>query len=176
MFHNLQLGPDAEAAARLARLRGLRRSGAIEPGRALVPGIRFEVDPEADGDGDYESAAGMLVAATLRLRRPARWLALHLALGPAALDPGGIAGFALRGHAPGPFAFRACLRSGRAEGGFTERFFDKTVLLAPEPGLHLDARPLADVPAAAPWREFILFADPPQSCRFTLTDLRLFLI
>ena len=176
MFHNLQLGPDAEAAAALARLRGLRRSGPIESGRALIPGVRFEFDPEADGDGGYESTAGMLVTSALRLRRPARWLGLHLALGPAALDPGGIAGFALRGHAPAPLSFRACLRSGRAEGGFTERFFDKTVVLTPEPGLHLDVRPLADLPGAAPWREFILFLDPPHSCRFTLTDLRVFLI
>ena len=167
--------PEAHGNRALGALRRLEHDGPVVPDTPIVPDIWFAADPEAPPAGRIRSRVGELLEAEFELAAPARWLALHLALGPANLS--GCAGFglAVQASAPRSLALRVCLRSG-APGGFVERFFPRELVIAPEGRLHVDILDLqgaAPVPPRAPWRDLILFL-PPESCSLTLRAMRIF--
>ena len=171
--------PEAAGNRALAALAALEHDGPVVPDKPITRGIWVAADPEAPPAGRLRSRAGELLEAELELAAPARWLALHLALGPA--DLSGRAGFgvAVQAQAPRSLALRLCLRSG-APGGFVERFFPRELIVTPEGRLHVDildlqgAAPVpGPVPPSAPWRDLIAFL-PPESCALTLRAMRIF--
>ena len=171
------------AGGPLAALRDAAIPGGPLDETPLLPGVRFRLDPEGGSAGRWTSPRDRIVELTVATGRPSRWLGLHLEL-PEAADLAGTAwlGFALRGAADRPIAVRPCLRSGReaeAGGGFVDLFFARHVLLRPGARDHHDmiAPPRSpDLPALAPWREFILFLPPAEPYRLVLEELAVFLL
>ncbi|SEO24127.1 hypothetical protein SAMN04488103_11627 [Gemmobacter aquatilis] len=177
MPHNLSLAPDAEVNATLALLREGELSGDIVSNQQLLPGLFFSLDPESETTGRFRSEPGRLLDMEFNAATPGRWMALHLALGPADLSGRQVLGVVCRCSSPQTTTFRFCLRSGR-DGGFTDSFLRKTVVATTGSGTHLDALVLDGdpvVPAVAPWRELILFFRPETS-QILLQDLRVFIV
>lgn len=178
---------ESDAAARLSAalnapldaLRGQAVAAAPLAGpepAPFVPGLRLRPDPEAGFTATWESPRGRILSLQGAPARPGRWLGLHLEM-PAATDLTGIAwfGFALRAAAGRPMALRACLRSGREGGGFTDIFLARHALVLPAAGDHHDMLApdrVPDLPLRAPWREFILFLPPAEPVDLGLHDLR----
>lgn len=166
-------GMNAPLAALRAAVIAVRPIG---PG-ALAPGIDLRIDPGAQIAGHWSSPRGRLLELRTEVTRPGDWLGLHLALPP--LDLAGVAwlGLALRSAGGAALVVRACLRSGLAEGGFRDDFFDRHILSQPGETDHVDMmapdrRP--GLPLQAPWRECVLFLPPAHSIVWALHDLRLF--
>jgi hypothetical protein len=189
MTHNLDLGPEAEAAHALALLRAAELTQQFappaEPGGAadvaLAAGVFLRLDPEGAVSGSLRSTPGRLLALDLAVQRPGRWIGLHVALGEIALAGRLVLGFACRSRAPAATPLRVALRSG-TDGGFADRFFRKTLVAHAEPSVHLDAIELAaaadlpaDLPAGPVWRELVLFFRP-ESQSVEIEDLRLFVL
>lgn len=170
--------PLEEIAGRLEELRrldGVKRPLDETP---LVPGLRFRLDPEAGFDGAWDSDPGRLfVLRTRPIRQPGHWLGLHLELGQLETARLPYLGLVARAAATRATAIRVALRSGRAEGGFTDRFFPRHMLALPGEVEHLDMispERDPDIPAEAPWRELILFLPPREPLEIALHDLRIF--
>lgn len=178
MTDNLDLGPDAQANHALAVLRGLDFEGDLQASQPLVPGIFFTWDSDSDLRVTGRSQPGRLLDASFTVARPGPWLSLHVSLGPVDLTRAQTIGFICKSSSAYATTFQPCLRSGRAEGGFTDNFFRKRVLTHGQTSLHLDALLLEadpDVPRTAAWRELLLFFRPETS-RIDLQDLRLFIV
>lgn len=178
MTDNLDFGPDAQANHALAVLRGLSFEGELAPGQALVPGIFFTWDGESEMRVTGKSQPGQLLEAGFTASRPGQWLSLHVALGAADLTGAQTFGLVCKSASPYATTFQPCLRSGLAEGGFSDHFFRKRVLTHGQPSLHLDALLMEadpELPRTAPWRELVLFFRPETS-RIDLQDLRLFIV
>ncbi|WP_380996007.1 hypothetical protein [Sedimentitalea sp. HM32M-2] len=171
-------GPDLvpDLVPGLNRLRHGRAAGAIADRVDLAPGLALIADPALRATGRWRSPAGRLLELEIETGGRGDWMALHLALATPDLAPAAFFGFACTGLAPQMQLIRACLRSGRADGGFVDCFFDRHILTAPEPAAHVDALHLPtqpEVPEDAPWRELLLFL-PPEPVRWHLHDLRVF--
>ncbi len=177
MENNLNLSPDGQLAYSLAALRALERSGPLEAGQHLVPGVFFSLDPETTNRVEVESRPGEILSARLVVEEPGRWLTLNLDLGRADLSGCGVVGFVAKSDSPGTTTCRVCLRSGTAEGP-KDVFFPKTLVSFPKTALHLDVLQLdrhPEVPAQADWRELVFFFEV-VSQTFNLRDFRLFVI
>lgn len=167
-----------EISARLDELR--RMDGARGPldETPLVPGLRFRPDPDAGFEGEWESAAGRLVHLRARpTRHPGRWFGLNIELGRFDATQMPYLGLIVRSVATRPAAIRVALRSGHAEGGFSDRFFARHLLALPGEAEHLDMispERDPDIPDTAPWRELILFLPPREPLELALHDLRIF--
>lgn len=168
---------DEALNAPLVALRAGVRPATPLDDRPLAPGLGFRRDPAARMTGQWQSPRGRLLELETAVEHPGDWLGLHLAL--PLPDLAGIAwlGFALRLAAGRAQVARACLRSGRPEGGFHDQFFDRHILAQSAVTDHHDL--LApdqwpDLPQRAPWREFILFLPPERGIALALHDLRLF--
>lgn len=162
----------------LAALRAARAEGVLEPEETtLVPGIMVHADPGLRLAGAWRSPAGRLFELDAAPGGSGGWLALHVALTLPVLPDAGWLGFACQGAATAEMMIRPCLRSGTEEG-FADTFFPRHILAGRETTSHVDALPLAsmpDLPAAAPWRELVLFL-PRTAFGWHLHDLRPFLI
>ena len=144
----------------------------------LPHGLAFHVDPDAGMTGRWQSPRGRLLELTTTPKAPGKWLGLHLTLPLTDLSGLTWIGIAARSAAGSAMAVRVCLRSGRAEGGFHDEFFDRQILSQPAESDHVDLlapdrRP--NLPQKAPWREIILFLPPDRGITWALHDLRLFL-
>lgn len=179
MTHSLDLGPEAGVNSTLATLRALDRAAApLAPGEPLVPGVFMDFDPDARIQAEVESRPGTLLSARFTVKGTPRWMALHFQLGEIDLSDRMLLGLACRSTAPASTTFRPCLRTGAAEGGFSDLFFRKTAIAYAEPSLHLDAllsESHPDLILPAPWRELVLFFRP-ETGAIDLQDLRLFTI
>lgn len=143
----------------------------------LCPGLVLRADPAARIAASWSSPRGRLLELATRVEAPGDWLGLHLTLGLSDLTGLAWLGFAARTGAGQALVARACLRSGLADGGFHDTFFDRDLLsqaaiLDHQDMIAPDQRP--DLPQQAPWREFILFLPPTQDIDWALHDLRLF--
>lgn len=144
---------------------------------ALPEGLALHADPAARMTGRWQSPRGRLLELETRPEAPGGWLALHLALPLTDLAGPGWIGLAVRSAAAEALAIRVALRSGLAEGGFLDSFFDRQILSQPAESDHVDLmapdrRP--DLPETAPWRELVLFLPPDRGIGWALHDLRLF--
>ena len=143
----------------------------------LGAGISLHADPALGLSGTARSPEGWLCALDLCPGGPGGFCALHLDLPPLDLTDQAALGFTARGAATARAVVTAALRSGQ-EGGFTDCFFDRHLLLRPEETAHVDALPLPlrpGVPARAPWRQLVLFL-PTEPIGLTLIDLRVFAV
>lgn len=179
--HNLDLGPDADAAHRLALLRAAELtvsvSTAVSPDVPLFPGVFLSFDPESAITGEVTSVPGSLLHLDLRVERPGRWRGLHFSLGEVDLTGAMVIGFACRSAAPTSIAVRVALRSGLGSG-FVDCFFRKTLVPHGAASVHLDALEIAgapELPVGRTWRDLALFF-PPETSRVDLQDLRLFIV
>lgn len=163
-------------APSLPTLRRDSSEGVITPLTEFQPGLFLNADPHLKPAGQWRSPSGRLLELDVEMGGQGAWIGLHMTLDATDLPDNGWIGFACRSAAPEDLMIRPCLRSGTEEG-FTDCFFDKHVLAAPEPRNHVDAMALARdlcIPRTAPWRELILFL-PRQDFRWHLHDLRPFL-
>jgi len=142
----------------------------------ISPGVVLRIDPAARIGLTWSSPRARLLELRTTVTTPGDWLGLHVALPP--LDLGGVAwfGFVARSAAATALVARACLRSGLPEGGFSDAFFDRHLLSQPGETDHADVmapdrRP--DLPARAPWRDFVLFLPSTHDIAWALHDLRL---
>ncbi len=177
MEHNLNLGPDAQANHTLAALRGTEQSGQINVDPIAVSGVFFGLDPNGKVGGTFTTTPGDLLSLKFEVEQPGRWMGLHVALGDVPLDGAQVLGFVLKSDAPVTVTFRACLRSGTADG-FVDCFFPKRIITFSDPTIHLDVLKMgvnAPVPTHAPWRDLILFFEP-QSQEVAIRDLRVFVV
>lgn len=176
---NITLGPEQHINSTLDVLRGGSATGEIAPRSQISPGLFLDIDPKLKPSGTYCSPAGRLLEMDLQIGEPAdSWVALHFGLGETDLTQAGFVGFACRSAAKQRGILRACLRSDDGAGGFSDCFFDKSMIAGPERLHHLDVLPLAQrggIPAYATWRELIFFL-PQNSFFWALEDLRLFII
>jgi len=177
MTDNIRLGPDAQTNHALDLLRAAAREDDITASFELLPGIHFHADAAMNPGGRYRSPEGRLLELEMTAEGEGGWAGLHLAINAPDLTPFGFLGLACRTAAPEMQVIRPCLRSGTADG-FTDCFFDKHILSQPEEHSHLDALPVHGrdrLPLHAPWRELIFFL-PTHSFRWSLLDLRLFIV
>lgn len=157
---------------------GLRPAAALA-GSEILPDLHLRVDPEAAISLWLSSPRDRFLELEARVSRPGAWLGLHLTLPLPDLGQAGWLGFVLRGASGAAITCRACLRSGRAGGGFHDQFFDRHVLAQPWQADHHDLLALAqcpELPRQAAWREFILFLPPDLDFRLSLHDLRVFVL
>lgn len=178
MTHSLDFGPEAAINTRIAELRGLQRPRKrINNDQPLVPGVFFNSDPGGRVSIEAECLPDNLVRAHIAVDGPAQWVGMHIALGDLNLENRLLLGVAIRSRSPKSTSFRACLRTGQAEG-FTDTFFRKTVVTYEEPSLHLDALMVSEhagIAGPAPWRDLILFFRP-ETATVNLQDLRVFIL
>ncbi|EAR49449.1 hypothetical protein OG2516_18845 [Oceanicola granulosus HTCC2516] len=176
MLRRVRIPPETSANLCLARLRRAERGGALDaPDLRLGPKIWLHADPSLAPEGTWRSPRGRLLDLVARPTGPGGWFALHVGFPLPSLAGRGLVGFALRGAAPRPLLLRAALRSGQAEG-FTDAFFERSVMLRPESATHVDALFVAertDIPERAGFRELVLFL-PLADVTLSLHDLRLF--
>lgn len=184
MTPDLDLGPDAQANNALAVLRGMSFERDLIGPRCsasdgqLVPGIFIASDPEGKVRIRGKTQPGTVVELNIDVARPGRWLALHVALGPADLTEKQVAGLICKVSSPYATTLEPCLRSGLPDGGFVDSFFRKRVLAHSEASLYLDVLlpgPANNLPRTATWREIVLFLRPETS-RIVLHDMRLFIV
>lgn len=142
----------------------------------LVPGAFLRRDAAGQISGHWHSPQGRLLEVAAEITVPGQWFALHLELDLPDLTGISWLGFVARSTASPTAAIRACLRSG-TKGGYHDCFFDRHILAQSRESDHQDliapARH-ADLPAQAPWREFILFLPPTRAFHWALHDLRVF--
>ncbi|WP_291730908.1 hypothetical protein [Leisingera sp. F5] len=178
MTDNIAAGPEANLNYALQILRDSQASGDIAEHSEIQPGITLHADPALKARGQWRSPAGRLLELEVTAGSEGSWFGLHMDLGGISMSQAGLLGIACRSTAPSIEAIRACIRSGRSEGGFDDCFFTKRILAHPEASSHLDALQISlqpDLPPEAPWRELILFL-PAHSFRLDLHDLRLFIV
>jgi hypothetical protein len=178
MTENVATGPEADFNYALQLLRNSQAEGDIRAHTEIQPGIALHADPALHVSGRWRSPAGRLLELEATPGGEGGWFGLHMDLGTLSLSQAGLIGIACRGISPSIEAVRACIRSGRSEGGFDDCFFPKRILTHPEAASHLDALQISlqqDLPPEAPWRELILFL-PLHSFRLDLHDLRLFAV
>lgn len=178
MIDNIAAGPEENLNYSLAVLREGQTRGDIAGQCEIQSGITLHADPALKLQGQWCSPAGRLLELDVSINGEGSWFGLHMELGGIDLSQVGIIGIACRSAAPTIEVVRACLRSGRSEGGFDDCFFTKRILAHPEASSHLDAFQVGqqqDLPPQAPWRELILFL-PVHSFRLHLHDLRLFIV
>lgn len=114
----------------------------------------------------------------MTLSGPGEWVGLHLTLGPLDLSQQRYAALACRGLSQSNEFLSACLRAGLQEGGFSDVFFKRHMLLPAQPADHLDTLHLPSnpkLPLEATWYELVVFL-PRHSCSLSLHDMRLFFI
>lgn len=178
MTDNVATGPEADFNYALQLLRSSQAEGDIREHIQIQPGIALHTDPALKARGKWRSPAGRLFELDVTAESEGSWFGLHMDLGGINLSQAGLIGIACRGTSPSIEAVRACIRSGRSEGGFDDCFFPKRILTHPESSSHLDALQISqqlNLPPEAPWRELILFL-PLHSFRLDLHDLRLFIV
>lgn len=178
MIDNISSGPEANLNYALSVLRENQTSGDIAEHPEIQPGITLHADPALKLLGQWHSPAGRLLELDISTNGQGSWFGLHMELGDIDLSQVGIIGIACRSAATTIEVVRACIRSGRSEGGFDDCFFTKRILAHPEASSHLDALQVGqqqNLPPQAPWRELILFL-PLHSFRLNLHDLRLFIV
>lgn len=144
----------------------------------LAPGVLLHADPELQLTGRYSSSAGRFLDLHLMPQGTGDWLGLHLPLPQPDFTDIDYFGFVCRAAASASWMLRACLRSGFAEGGFRDCFFDKHLLTSARPHSHMDALYLdshPNLPLQAPWRELVLFL-PRQDCQLNLLHLYPFVL
>ncbi len=176
-MNNLALSPDSQLAFALATLRGLELSCRALNGQHIVPGIFFSLDPEAENAVHIDSRLGEMMAITMEVERPGRWLTLNMGIGNADFSGCKIVGFACKLDAPQTTTFQVCIRSG-TQTGHSDVYFPKTVVAFPKTSLHLDVIELeqhAHIPAEAPWRELVIFFQR-EPAEIVLRDFRLIVI
>lgn len=168
--------PAEHANASLTQLRAQTGEGPVVSGARLVPGLWFDLDPEAGGvEARYAASGDALLSLRCSVERPGRWFTLNVDLGAGDLAQYRLVGFAARSRAPRSLTLRACLRSFRS-GRFEDTFFPQYLVSFAEDSSHSDVLWLADHPALgqpADWRTLILFFDS-AGFEFTLTDLCVF--
>lgn len=176
MEHNVDFGAEAQANHSLAILRAMEcDDDAVEPGARFAPGIFLSVDPESDTQTRIISRPGTLLELNFTTTRAGGWLSLNIELGEFDLTGRDVIGFMCKSRAEDTITFRACLRSGSADG-FHDAFFGKRVISYDAQSTHADLIKLeerGDIPATAPWRELVLFF-PTDLRQLSLTDLSLF--
>lgn len=163
-------------APALAALRDDRLAGEIAARTDFAPGLALHADPALQVTGSWRSPAGRLLELDLHMAGTGRWIGLHLRLETPDLSRAAWLGFACRGAAAQETLIRPCLRSG-SDKGFSDCFFGRHLLAAPEVRDHVDALHVPthrNIPETAGWRELVLFL-PQQDFRWHLHDLRLFL-
>jgi hypothetical protein len=177
MAHNIQLGPDAEVNHAVAVLRAAQATGEVTSEAHLVPGVYFALDPERPTAGTMATEEGDALSVRFEIEGKARWLGLHLPLGPIDLSEHHVLGVVCRSQAPQAITTRIAIRSGDG-AGFSDCFLPKRMVSFGEDSTHLDVLLLekaANLPAVAPWRELILFL-PTASFEITVRDLRVFVV
>lgn len=163
--------------ASLDQLRDSDSGPAPVDGAHLAPGIFFLRDEEAEMKAEWSSPRGRILDLKTEVARPGRWFGLHVGLPLLDLSDTAYLGFVMRSSALRPVTFGACLRSGLAEGGFVDTFFDRQVLSRIEETDHIAMLPpprRPQLPAKAEWREFVLFLPTQQGVDWSLIDLRFF--
>ena len=178
MQNNVRIGPDADVAVTLERLRALE--AAIEVGNVtpILDGAAIDVDPESVASGRVDAAPGELFTLALETAGAApRWCSFVLRIGEVDLSGAGAVCLIARTSAPRVLTMRPCLRS-HPDGGFVDAFFVKRIVAHAEPSTHIDALDLAgagDVPRAGCRRELLIFFDAPRF-ELRLLDLRLAIV
>ena len=175
--NSLRTGADGEANSKVGLLRSKRKSGALSEQVVLLPGLVFEADPKLGIGGTYSSPENRLIEIDAKMAAAGDFTVLHINLSAKDISGQGVVGFALQGTAPEYVSIAACLRSG-TDDGFVDCFFDKHILLQPDPSVHVDAMSLqhrVGIPTTAPWRQIVFFL-PTEDFRLSIHDLRLFLV
>lgn len=178
MTDNLRLGPDAEANHRIRLLRAEAPAGDIENGTPLVPGVWLAWPGEGAVAGSLRAGADLALDLDVTAVDGCDWYTLNVSLGGFDLKDSAVLGVVAKGSAARTLALKACVRSG-TEDGFVDCFFDKHLILTGEEAVHLDifeTRATAQLPAEAPWRDFVLFLPTDRSFALTLSDLRFFVV
>lgn len=174
-------GPDFGAAlnAPLAVLRAQRRPAALLQGSEIVPGLHLRLDPAAQTAIWLGSPRERLLELDTKVSTPGAWLGLHLTLPLRDMGAARWIGFVMRASAGAAMVSRACLRSGFADGGFQDQFFDRHLLTQAWQVDHHDLLALdhcPHLPRHAEWREFVLFLPPDLDFRLSVQNLRIFLL
>ena len=178
MQNNVRIGPDADIAVTLERLRALEASIEVGNVTPILDGAAIDVDPEAVASGRLDAAPGELFSLTLETAGAApRWSSLVLRIGEVDLSRAGAVCLIARTAAPRVLTMRPCLRS-HPGGGFVDAFFLKRIVAHGEPSTHIDALDLTgagEVPRAGCRRELLIFFDAPEF-ELRLLDLRLAIV
>lgn len=178
MTNNIRLGPDANANQILRVLQAENPTGDIVCDTPITPGVLFSFDPAGTLKGSLLEDADAILSFRIESLKDSHWLALHVSLGGFDLDGFGVIGFICKSDAPSAVAMKTCIRSG-TEAGFVDCFFDKQVVSYSQTSTHLDAMDVEgrkNLPAQAPWRDFVLFLPPDRPVEATLRDLRFFIV
>lgn len=160
----------------LAQLRHSTGAGEITSQVTFRPGLSLFADPALAVAGHWRSPAGRLLELDIDTAGHGDWIALHVTVNAPDLTRTGFVGFGCSSAGTGMQVIRPCLRSGLADGGFIDCFFDRHILTRPGPVSHVDALHVPTrrrIPETAPWRELLLFL-PTAPLRWHLHDLRVF--
>lgn len=161
----------------LAAFTQATADGELAPGRTgFAPGLFLNADPDLGLSGHWRSPRGRFLELKAQTAGPGEWAGLHMALPLPDLKDVSYIGFLCRAAAPEAHMLRICLRSGLADGGFADCFFDKHILTTDRPISHMDALYLdacPDLPLTAPWCELVLFL-PCQPFQISLQHLHIF--
>lgn len=168
--------PADHANNNLNQLHALSGEGAVVSGERLVPGLWFDIDPDAGGvDARYTATEGGFLTLRSTAETPGRWFTLNIDLGAGDLGACRLLGYAARSRAPRSLTLRACVRSFRS-GRFEDVFFPQYLVSFGEDSSHSDVLWIADyhlLSQPADWRTLLLFLDP-AGFEITLSDLRVF--
>jgi hypothetical protein len=176
--NSVRIGPDADLAVTLERLRSLEASIDVGNATPILDGAAIDVDPEAVASGRLDAAPGEMFSLSLQTAGAVpRWSSLVLRIGHADLSRAGAVCLIARTAAPRVVTMRPCLRS-HPDGGFVDAFFLKRIVAHDRPSTHIDALDLSgagDVPRAGCRRELLIFFDAPRF-ELRLLDLRLAIV
>lgn len=142
----------------------------------FAPGLFLNADPGLELSGQWRSPPGRFLELEAQTAGAGDWVGLHVALALPDLSNLSHFGFLCRIAAPETHVLRTCLRSGLADGGFIDCFFDKHILATDRPISHMDALYLdacPELPLTAPWCELVLFL-PCQPFQISLQHLHIF--
>ncbi len=107
-------------------------------GKPIAPDVTFWLDDE---QGRHELLCRPAMAGGINLKTTVtaagRWMGLHFRIGQTDLNETAVLGFYSQQRALRSCTWRACLRSGTADG-FVDHFFGKHVVAYDGPGTHMD--------------------------------------